>query len=131
MLFYSQTHGDITDDEGEVVSSGWYAGGNMGTVPQAVNNPIYQYVPNVGPLPQGVYTMSPLHTVLRIGQCIALTPDNPAAMRGRAGMLLHCNDASRAPQSSSEGCGIAPTLADLVKIEAFRAAGQTQLQVTA
>jgi hypothetical protein len=130
MLFYSQTRGDVTNDEGEVISSGWYAGGNMGASPAAVNNPAYQYERDVGPLPQGVYTMSPLHTVPRIGPCIALTPNDLAVMHGRGGMLLHCDNRSRSPQSSSEGCAVAPTLLELKKVEALRASGQYQLEVT-
>lgn len=131
MIFYSQTNGIFTADDGTAISEGWYAGGKLGMAPVAVNNPAYQYVIDTGPLPQAVYTMSPLHTVQRIGPCMALTPEDPSVMGGRGGFLFHLNNPSRPPRSSSDGCAVAPSMAELEKIEALRAGGETQVTVTA
>jgi hypothetical protein len=131
MLFYSQSTGVWANDQGDVISEGWYAGGNLGTAPQAVNNPLYQAFHDTGPLPRNVYTLSPLHLTGRLGPAIALTPEDTAKMKGRGGFLLHLNNPARPPQSSSEGCPVAPTYADLEKIEALRSAGETQVTVTA
>ena|ERR1700689_2166797 len=131
MLFYSQTRGEFSNADGEIISIGWYAGGDMGTVPEAVNNPAFQFVPDVGPLPQNVYTASPMHVVPRVGPCMTLTPDDPLAMHGRGGMLLHCNNPTRPPRSSSEGCAVAPSLAELNHIAALVEGGENRITVTA
>lgn len=131
MLFYSQSKGVWTDDNGEVISEGWYAGGDEGMSPRAVNNPMYQQYKDMGPLPQNVYTMSPLHRIVRLGPSMALTPEDPSKMFGRAGFLLHLGNPEKPPQSSSEGCPVAPTIEALELLEQLRASGQDQVTVTA
>lgn len=131
MLFYSQSKGEWTTETGEVISTGWYAGGNEGQSPQGVNNPAFQAYRDVGPLPQNIYSLSPLHTVQRLGPSMALTPEEPQAMFGRAGFLLHLGNPAKPPQSSSEGCAVAPNYTELAKIEALRIKGESQITVTA
>ena len=45
------------------------------------NNPAAQEVHDVGPLPQGQYTISPVHTIPHLGLSMALTPA-PTAVAG-------------------------------------------------
>ena len=52
-ITFSQSSGIITDDYGTYVAMGW-AGNHSGKC-----NPKMQDVPNVGPLPQGVYKIGP------------------------------------------------------------------------
>lgn len=108
---WSQSKGEWRTPDGTLLFDG-YAGGNCGAVPEAANNPAFQYQPNVGPLPQGLYNISELlgpehdpdHVGLKFGPNYChLWESNAEQMRGRSGMLLHW-DSPRRHQSASEGC---------------------------
>ncbi len=100
----SQSTGQVTDDQGNVVGQG-YAGHGAG-----VNNPALQNVPMVGPLPQGTYTIGPQRDnrtnngrVLSGSMRLTPAPDNQ--MYGRAGFLIH-GPHSNDHQDSSDGCPV-------------------------
>jgi hypothetical protein len=97
MYVYSQSTGELTQD-GIVVGVG-YAGAGSGK-----NDSEMQAVPNVGPLPQGFYTIGEPYTDPIDGPlCFPLTPDPTNQMFGRSGFRLHA-DSIRFPGSASKGC---------------------------
>lgn len=105
MWTFKQRRGELDNPAGEFVEFG-YAGGDKGLHPEARNNPAYQFVKNLGPLPQGMYTMgdpvegSPLGPL-----AIPLTPDASNRMEGRGGFYCH-GDHIGAPGTASDGCMI-------------------------
>ena len=128
MIFYSQSKGKFTLLDGTILG-GCYAGGDHGDRPDGVNNPLLQAVEDVGPLPQGQYTISPAHTVPHLGPCVmALTPDPSNRMFGRSAFYCH-GDNQQLNHSGSDGCIVAgpavrQQIADLVS------SGEDQLTVT-
>lgn len=97
---YVQSNGDMKQD-GVVVFTGGYAGyGDEGK-----NKPHMQCVANVGPLPQGKYTLERL--ILKhqhMGSyVIELKPDPSNDMCGRSGFYIHGDSISR-PGLASNGC---------------------------
>jgi RHS repeat-associated protein len=73
---------------------------------EGVNNPAAQNQKNVGPIPQGTYTVGGF-TTRRGANTRPLTPDPTNKMYGRAGFLLH-GDNSERNNTASEGCIIIP-----------------------
>ncbi len=131
MIYYSQARGEflLPDDS---LLKGCYAGGGTDPTLSARyrNNPLMQDMHGLGPLPQGVYTISPAHTIPHLGPCVmALTPDPANEMFGRSGFFVH-GDNPAGDHTASDGCIVAgpairQQVADLV------AAGGQQLTVTA
>jgi hypothetical protein len=129
MIYYSQTRGEflLPDD---TLLTGCYSGGDGGRVPSAVNDPATQQQIMVGPLPQGVYTISPAHTIPHLGPCVmALTPAPTNQMFGRSGFFIH-GDNEAMNRSGSDGCIVAPPAVRL-KLSNLVATGENQLIVTA
>ena len=67
-------------------------------------------VPNVGPIPQGTYTIEPQQNNVtssgtRLLGSMRLTPDPANQMRGRGGFIIHGDNAAR-NQSASKGCPV-------------------------
>lgn len=103
MFTFQQSTGQLTKD-GVAFGSG-YSG--MG---EGVDNPADQYVPNVGPIPQGKYTIgAPID--LTGGPhgpfVLPLTPDKSDVLEGRSGFLIH-GDNTHANHTASKGCIIMP-----------------------
>lgn len=68
------------------------------------NNPEMQNVRDVGPIPEGVYTIGPAFADPEKGPVVmALTPDVDNEMFGRAGFLIH-GDSIEHPGEASQGC---------------------------
>ena len=66
------------------------------------NNPAMQAVHDVGPLPRGWYTIGPAHDTTTHGpHVICLTPDPSNEEDGRAGFLMHGDNAKH---DASLGC---------------------------
>ena len=65
------------------------------------NNPSCQCQVNVGPLPQGTYTLGDMMTFKGMPYCYVLYPDSSNNMCGRSGFLIHGGGCSGNP---SEGC---------------------------
>lgn len=104
MLKYVQKSGCLYDALGRLMGVG-YSGGHCGCSPEGVNNPDMQDIPNVGPIPVGLYTMqTPIqHSVL--GEfAIPLEPDPGNAMHNRSGFFAHGDLISGPPNSASDGC---------------------------
>ena len=109
MYTYHQSTG-VLDRDGAVILTG-YAGHGDG-----VNNPAMQDRHDIGPLPQGRYTMIALldspHTGLAT---IILDPDPGNRMFGRSGFRIHGDNAA-ANHTASDGCIIAGHAPDRVGI---------------
>lgn len=98
---YAQASGWLSHD-GVNVAEG-YSGAGDGK-----NNPAMQDVHNVGPIPQGKYTIGePSDTKTHGPYVMHLTPDASNDMFGRAGFLIH-GDSVVNPGTASEGCIIMP-----------------------
>jgi uncharacterized protein RhaS with RHS repeats len=110
---YQQSTGNLYHQPGgnpanmTLVSSGGYAGHGPG-----VNNPLREIQPNVGPLPQGSYTIGPQQTVVTgrgtvLPGAMRLIPDADNWMFNRGGFIIHGGNMQT--RTSSEGCIIQPT----------------------
>ena len=76
-----------------------YAGHGAGR-----NKPLYQDIANMGPLPQGWYSIEPPRDTPKHGPYVLpLTPDPSNRMFQRAGFLIHGDDAEH---DASKGCVI-------------------------
>lgn len=103
MWTYSQSSGVLTDPNGRPFAQG-YSGNKAG-----LDNPQMQDTHNVGPLPQGEYTigtLQPLHD--RLGEDVLPLEPNPSnQMFGRSGFFLH-GDNEFLNHTASDGCVILP-----------------------
>jgi len=107
MWYYSQRLGTLNQD-GVYVAKG-YAGH-----PPHVNDPTAQAIHNVGPLPQGFYTIGAMFDSPSLGPDImALIPDQDNEMFGRSGFYMH-GDNPRHVGFSSDGCII---MAHLIRLQ--------------
>jgi hypothetical protein len=92
---FSQSTGKLSFNNA-VVGTG-YSGTGEGR-----DNPAMQAVRNVGPIPQGVYTIGPPHDTKTHGPFVmALTPAPGTKTFGRSGFLIH-GDNKR--HDASHGC---------------------------
>jgi len=105
LCVYSQSLGSLTCTNNttgqQYLSCNGYAGKGPG-----LNKPSAQNQPNVGPLPQGDYTMGGPNN--RRGPFTRpLMPDPGKNMFGRSGFLIHGDNAAQ-DNSASEGCIVVP-----------------------
>lgn len=105
MWMYAQKTGDLLQD-GNVVATG-YSGCDNGK-----NNPAMQAVHEVGPIPQGNWTIQgpPINTAQHGPYVLTLTPAAGTNTFGRSGFLMH-GDAVNAPGTASKGCIVMPRTA--------------------
>jgi len=99
---YAQKTGELEQD-GKPVATG-YSGSGAGK-----NNPDLQQVHNVGPIPQGDWTIAgpPLNTAEHGPYVLKLTPSADTPTFGRSGFLMH-GDSKDSPGNASQGCVILP-----------------------
>lgn len=96
--------GQLLDPDGVQVAI-VYAGAGTG-----VNNPDDEAIPDVGPIPEGIYDIGPAYTHPTCGPLsMELTPDPGNDMHGRSGFLMHGDNAA-ANHTASHGCIIVPRL---------------------
>lgn len=105
---YSQSTGQLThvdaDGNTDYTAGPGYAGNGEG-----LNNPAMQSTPNIGPLPQGDYTIGPMQENpihggrVILHQSMRLTPAPGNDMSGRGGFFMH-RDNGRNNLSASNGC---------------------------
>ncbi len=121
MLIYSQTTGEMRN--GAALLGTGYAGRGEG-----LNNPAMQAVPNIGPLPQGIYTINPpVDTTTHGPYVMWLTPDPANEMFGRFGFGIHADEIANAGKHlASTGCIVMSNEARLAIWES----GDRELQVT-
>jgi hypothetical protein len=125
MLTYSQTSGQMHSSTGELLGTG-YAGHGPG-----VNNPALQGTPNTGPLPRGVYAISPpVDTTTHGPYVMWLTPDPGNQMFGRSAFGIHADEiANPGKMLASNGC-IVMSHPSRVAIWTAAQADDCKLQVT-
>jgi len=100
---FEQKSGRLLSPDGELVEVG-YAGGRLGEIPEAINNPDFQYIAKTGPLPIGTYTMGTAVEGTHLGPlAIPLTPDPENDMQGRSDFFIHADTIGH-PRCASEGC---------------------------
>ena len=111
---YSQSSGmliHVDDESGIKTAEGWgYAGAGEG-----LNNPAMQHVRDLGPLPQGSYTIGPQrenvilvrNQRVKLPGSMRLTPTGDTNLLGRTGgFLIHGGDYES--MASSQGCIVLP-----------------------
>jgi hypothetical protein len=105
---------------GEKIDTG-YSGCDQGK-----NNPDMQAVFDVGPIPQGDWTISglPVNTAEHGPFVLTLTPANGTAAFGSSGFLIHGHKIG-APGTASKGCNI---LARTIREQIWNS-GDTDLEV--
>ena len=99
---YAQKSGELQQD-GKPVATG-YSGAGAGK-----NNPALENVPNVGPIPQGNWTIAgpPADTAGHGPYVLKLNPEASTETFGRGGFLMH-GDSKEHPGCASHGCVILP-----------------------
>ena len=104
MLSYSQSTGALRDAAGNLMATG-YSGHGAG-----VNAPDLQNVPNVGPIPQGLWNIAPPRDTETHGPYVLpLTPHDDTDTFGRDGFLIHGDEVAHAgEQLASQGCIVLP-----------------------
>jgi hypothetical protein len=119
MWTYAQATGALLQD-GHQVATG-YSGADEGK-----NNPAMQAVHDVGPIPQGDWTIEgpPIDTAEHGPFVLTLTPSAATNTFGRSGFLMH-GDSIRAPGTASKGCII---MAHVAREQVWNS-GDTELEV--
>ena len=98
MYLYEQSTGKLRDENGVLIGEG-YSGHAEGK-----NNPQMQNVPDIGPIPVGVYRIGQPFDHPHLGPCVmSLTPLPETDTFGRSGFFLHGDDREH-PGEGSEGC---------------------------
>jgi hypothetical protein len=125
MLTYSQTSGEMLDASGKLLGTG-YAGRGEG-----VNNPAMQSIHDVGPLPQGIYTINPpVNTTSHGPYVMWLTPEPANEMFGRSAFGIHADERlNPGKHLASSGCIVMSGPARVAIWTAAQADGH-QLRVT-
>ena len=101
MWLYSQTSGQLWDDRGHKIEVG-YSGHGEGK-----NNPKFEAIKSVGPIPKGDYTLGDPYDSKSVGPyAIPLSPHRHNCY-GRTHFRIH-GDSSKHPGEASEGCIILP-----------------------
>lgn len=102
MWHYNQAKGWL-DKDGVLVSKNCYSGFGEGR-----NNPAYEAIPDVGPIPAGQWIISgpPFYSPDHGPYCLRLSPAKGTITFGRDGFLIHGDSASH-PGEASKGCLIA------------------------
>ena len=117
---YQIASGTLLNQNGIVVGQGYSGHG------EGLNNPSMCNVHDVGPLPQGKYSIGPAADNPHVGLfAMRLTPDPSNEMFGRAGFFLH-GDNPQMNHTASDGCII---LANPIRRD-IAGSGDNQLVVT-
>jgi Protein of unknown function (DUF2778) len=121
MWTYAQSTGTLLQN-GQPIATG-YSGYDDGK-----NNPSMQGVENVGPIPQGDWTIvgPPINTPDHGPYVLHLQPSAQTNTFGRGGFLMH-GDSIEAPGCASRGCVIMPRNVR----EQVWASNDTELEVVA
>jgi len=103
MWKYSQSSGRMASSAGSCTGIGYSGHG------EGLNNPAMQHVPDVGPLPQGVYDIGAFFDdVGGKGPIVAHLSAQPGSETfGRSGFMIH-GDNGASDHTASEGCIILP-----------------------
>src|SRR5262245_57076034 len=98
---WKQTAGELW--HGDAFIARGYSGYESGK-----NNPAWQHEPNVGPIPQGTWSIgAPRQTQTHGPYVLPLTPEQETDTFGRSAFLIH-GDSVAHPGTASRGCIILP-----------------------
>jgi len=113
---------------GQLLQAGQIAGTGYSGYQDGKNNPQMQAVENVGPIPQGDWTIvgPPVNTAEHGPYVLELQPAENTDTFGRSGFLMH-GDSLEAPGCASRGCVIMPRAVR----EQVWTSGDTALEVVA
>lgn len=101
MILYKQKTGQLY--RGDKMIAVGYSGASSGK-----NDPLAQHIPNVGPIPQGAYTICEERDTPEHGPVVLpLVPCSGTETFGRSGFLIH-GDSGAHPGQASHGCIIVP-----------------------
>jgi hypothetical protein len=90
MWVYKQSTGDYTYDGAELLSTGHELFSGYAGCGDGLNNPDMQQVPDVGPLPEGFYSIGPAYNHPALGPVtMNLSPDAANEMFGRGDFRIH------------------------------------------
>jgi hypothetical protein len=121
MWTYQQSTGKLTDADGILAATG-YSGTGEGK-----DNGAFQQVHDVGPIPQGLWTIGAPYTDPEKGPIVmALTPSPSTDTFGRSAFLIH-GDSITSPGDASKGCIVLSRAARM----AIASSNDLLLQVTA
>lgn len=92
-------------DTGELIRNGQVAGTGYSGFGAGKNNPALSNVPDIGPIPCGLYGIGgpPYRTTEHGPDVLTLTPRAENQMFGRSGFLIH-GDSISSPGQASTGC---------------------------
>lgn len=97
MWYYSQKTGTLKQDG--LIEGVGYSGKGQGK-----NNPDMEMIPNVGPIPKGLYEIGTPRDTAKHGPFVmSLTPSISNEMFSRSEFLIH-GDSIDSPGNASEGC---------------------------
>ena len=101
---YQQVSGTLYSADGEMVYTGYSGHGD------GLNNPAYENVPDVGPIPRGSFVIGTPHDSETHGPVVLpLTPMESTETFGREGFLMHGDEVEHPGQHlASHGCIIMP-----------------------
>jgi hypothetical protein len=121
MWTYAQQTGELLQNSRHIATG--YSGFDNGK-----NKPAMQAVPNVGPIPQGSWTIvgPPMNTAQHGPFVLRLEPAAVTVTFGRSGFLMH-GDSIESPGCASHGCIIMPRA---VREQVWNS-GDTALEVVA
>lgn len=98
MYTYQQSTGKLTNPDGIVIGTG-YSGKSLG-----LNKPTADHVPQLGPIPRGIYTIGKAEDSPQLGPLsLPLRPFISNNMHGREGFFIH-GDNQAMDYTASEGC---------------------------
>src|ERR1700692_2709301 len=100
MHTYEITTGRWLDPSGALLTVGYSGNGD------GFNNPEMEDVPNIGPLPEGIYLIgAPVNTVRHGPDAMPLKPDVANVMYGRGDFMIHGDEVLHpGAHLASQGC---------------------------
>jgi len=112
---YNVKTGELRNPAGAIIGLG-YSGSR-----EAKNNPAFEHVANLGPLPRGVWTMGPADTHPELGPiCIPLHPCMGTNTFARHDFFIHGDNPAH-PRDSSHGCPVfGPTTRTMLALSTDR-----------
>lgn len=111
----------LSDDHAITIIGKGYAGHGAG-----VNNTLYEDIRELGPLPQGWYTIGEPQDHPRLGPFVMrLMADASNQMHGRTGFYVHGDNTTPDPRDASRGC----IVLDRAVREKVAASGNRRLRV--
>lgn len=101
MWIYSQSSGELWDDSGKLIATGYSGYG------QSKNKPEDEASKNRGPIPRGLYSIGKPYTAPNAGRYFMLLTPVDHDAKGRTDLGIH-GDSIKNPGTASNGCIILP-----------------------